>query len=198
MVWSTVLLFYILSAKPSIILIAIRIALPIVLLANLDFETIYPRATPDHDIIAGVAPFNITYAVELGSLENVMVPEYFVLFLAGLLRDPKVAFPAAPITDACINSGDDCLSYVLPGDFSQISAYTNDPNNLTLLPDLPHGNGAAYIVQNVLVHQLEFFPVQNTNSTSFLNSDCRIYGNSVLGSSMKVCMRNEGNDLIAG
>jgi hypothetical protein len=173
-----------------------RIVLSIVLLFNLDFETIYPRATPDYPIIGGVAPFNVTMATTLpGSLGDIIVPEYFVLLLQGLLRDPKASFPIPSQYDFCQTSTD-CFSYVIPGDFSQIATYTNDPNNQTFLLNVPHGDAPVYVAEQVSVYQLDFFPVQN--ATSFLDSDCRVFGNFVFGTTMKLCFRNEGTDLIAG
>lgn len=178
----------------SLIFVVSRIVLTFVLLIGINFVTVYRPVTPDHSIIAGAAPFNVTYST--GMYNRVEILNFFSMFLQGLLADSLFSITAPPTTEACQKAGEECYSYILPGDFVELGAYTGDKTNLTDILTLPHQNVDVYVANNVSVYQIEFFPVQN--SLLFTDDDCTAYGNPYLGTTFKLCLKNDGNDLVAG
>ena len=174
-------------------MLCIRVILPVILLFNPSFETVYRRTTADHQIIAGAAPFNVSYG--LGQYKDIVLQQYFALNLQGLLRDPKIALPISPVTDRCANSGD-CFSYALPGEFLLVAPFVGNINNATELLNLSHGDASVYIAERIPVFQVEFFPIQQ--AVSFSSEDCAAYGSAKLEIIFKLCFKNEGSDLVAG
>ena len=164
-----------------------------VLFFNPSFDAVYRRATANHQIIAGAAPFNVSYG--LGQYKDIVLQQYFALNVQGLLRDPKIALPISPITDRCANSGD-CFSYALPGEFLLVAPFVGNISNITELLNLSHGDASVFIAERIPVFQVEFFPIQQ--AVAFSSGDCAAYGSANLEIIFKLCLKNEGNDLVAG
>ena len=150
--------------------------------------------TPDNSIIAGAAPFNVTYS-RRPAAQTVLLQD-FSIFLQSLLTDPLHAIPASTVTEDCQMAGEGCYAYVLPGEFVLVSISSSSILNYTELLSLPHENANVYVAENVSVYQLEFFPPQN--STALADNDCNVYEFPLNQSSLKICLTNEGDDLIAG
>ena len=171
-------------ANPSITLIIIRTLLGIILLSSVNVETNYLRISSPANIIAGLGPFNVTMAL---SESPVFVSRWFMMQISGLLSDPQNAILTT--LDGNCSLADNCTAYLIPGDFKTIQARQS---NISSIPN----SAASFVVENAQGYLLKFSSSLHP-PLPFNDSDCQIYGvhNE---SALKLCLKNDGNDLLAG
>jgi len=131
---------------------------------------------------SGVSPINATLAIgDTDSLD-------FWAWFYGLIVSPNYSTTLPPVH--CSGSGVSCASYFLPG-----TAYVVTPSVTSFTQ---HPEASAFIVDNSLGYQIEFYPPTSVNELD--GALCKVYGwdwpdNSV---GVEICLKQSGNDLLAG
>ena len=161
-----------------------------------------------------MAPFNASLLTD--QFTNSLQVTFLIEF-QGFEFDPTVAFPFAPTVPACEMSGSDCHSYIIPSPLNALqviptnrsiaadekvnitATYANDGNSVANIPsqynETQRRGATTYVAVNERAYQLEFFPPES--EVVFLDSDCIIIGSAVSGA-LKTCLKNVGDDLVAG
>ena len=153
-------------------------------MSSVNVETNYLRISNTENIIAGLGLFNVTIAL---SNSPVFVSRWFMMQISGLLSDPRNAIPTT-LNESC-RLADGFTAYVVPGEFKTIQ--DRKPSNISNIPD----SAISFVVGNAPGYLLQFSSLKR--QLVFNDSDCQIYG-VYNENSLKLCLRNEGNDLIGG
>src|SRR5438045_3597682 len=102
-----------------------RLLLGVILLSSVQVDPNYLRIGVGESIIAGMGEFDASMAA------NVRVSGVWLsVQVAGLLLDPRIAAPVAPLSTDCKSLHKDCLAYILPG---QLEWVRNDTLNRDFL-----------------------------------------------------------------
>ena len=182
-------------AQFRLLLILIVGILGVALLFDVGFELLYiPITNNRNDVLSGIPSFNAS----LVKLNPEVLPGLFFMSSQRFLGDPKSTYSFPPISRPCILSPEDCFSYVIPGDFDKISIRGRDRKQKMNIFDLAinehERKSTTFVVEKAPAYHLEFFPIQS--SSTFGSSDCRVLGNFQMP--MMICLKNEGEDLVAG
>ena len=194
MVWTTVL-DNPYRTDDSIIQTLIKVVLSVILLSNISFETMYARVGSIQNIYSGTAPFNLSLAYQAGASE--IISETFMGYTGNLLFNTISVVPFPPSTSTCKAAGENCFSYIMPGDLGVVEEFSYGM--------LDHNGSTTFVSMKAPAYLLEYYPVQG--DVVFENSDCLDFEtllsvssdpSFVIGSLLRICLKNTGNDLIAG
>lgn len=172
----------------SAVHVLIRVAITIVLFTGFSFEKVYLRANPDISIRSGLPPFNVSLAIPE---KSVILSMFFTMSVKRLLSDTRTSVSFPPTTHGCKDSGSLCFSYVLPGEYEQISLQSNDSMGPIDFGRDNEEGATTFVSEDAPGYQLEYV---QTNYP-FNSSDCRIFQSFA---ALKICVANDGNDLMAG
>jgi hypothetical protein len=147
------------------------------------------------NIYSGAPPFNVSLAYMSGGLTD--IPDTFIADTFSLLQDPSSVATFPPSTPNCTSWSSECFSYVIPGDLQMVQI-VGDNNNASSPWFAPPSGATTFVSLNASAYQLEYFPSQP--GISFSPSDCQgvVWVAVNLTMSFMVCVKNIGNDLVAG
>lgn len=155
------------------------------LLSNPEFETTYKQVGPRNQIVAGLAPFNISIPG---------IPEetqgLFTYYTHCFLSNPQLA----AAVDPPVNQPNH-LSYIIPGPLWKVSI--TDLENEVITPldltDQQRDDANAYLVVGAPGYRLDYSPIE-TEEIFDNQTDCRVYDDS-----LQICVKNsDDRNLIAG
>jgi hypothetical protein len=174
------------SSHCSLIHQLFRIALSVVLLSNPAFETSYKQIGPTNQVIAGLAPFNISIP---GIAEETQ--GLFTYYVHSFLANPQIT----AVVDPPINVPNH-FSYILPGPLQKVSIMDLGGPKIVTPLDLTakqRDDANAFLVIGAPGYQLDFLPIDK--ELVFQDQiDCHVYDDS-----LQICVKNTNTgDLIAG
>jgi hypothetical protein len=167
-------------------LVVLRIALGVLLLSDISFQSTYNEVYNFSVSSAGLSPLNTTIAK--GTFDfNSKATAQFWWFYSSLLTDTQNVRAVAPLN--C--SGQLCDSYFMPGRAVNIVRDPSEPSvtteNLT--------DATALIQYDAPGYQVEFSQIDPPSPAMTLN-DCRLYGISDVA--IQICMMKEDSSFLAG
>jgi hypothetical protein len=164
----------------------LRVALGVVLLADVSFQRTYHSVHQIPVLQAGLPPMNTTFPST--DWFQITATDYFWFYFPALLADAKISEPVAPVS--CTGLG--CQGYFLPGLPSYIHFDPTTPNlTATEYPD-----ATTFIQQNAPGYQLDFSDIDVNKDPSVTLEDCRVYGLSILA--LQICLKQDNNSMLAG
>ena len=162
------------------------------MLSNISLNTRYIRIGEIDNILAGMPPFNLSSITAENA--SISLPGNF-MFNTNLLYNPKSTISISPLSKDCQAFGIDCYSYFLPGPLDRVNTGNGDGRVLSI-PPVDRRNATHYVVETAPGYQLEFSPFRET--ILFTELECRIIGVWPSVHLIDVCLKNVGDDLMAG
>lgn len=169
--------------------------LSVILLSNISFEMMYARVGSMQNIYSGTAPFNLSLAYTAGASE--IISETFMGYTENFLFNTISVVPFSPSTAICKAAGGNCFSYIMPGDLGVVEEFSYGLMDYNVSTTFVSMKAPAYL--------LEYYPIQD--DVAFENSDCLDFETLLsadqtpfieIGTLLRICLKNIGNDLIAG
>jgi len=166
--------------------VILRIALSVLLLSDISFQSTYDEVYQFSVGNAGLSPLNTTIATNRFNFDSLATAQFW-WFYSSILTDTQNVKSVQPLN--C--TGELCKSYFMPGMAAAILPDASEPpitaENFT--------NALSLIQHDAPGYQVEFSPIQLPIPTMTL-SDCRLYGISYVA--IQICLRNQGSSFIAG
>lgn len=145
-------------------------------MSKINPQTIYYPVQGVHSrrIVGGMGLYNTTLALDFANSGDPSLVQY-------LLKDSSISVSAPAISPYCLESGDDCVSYLVPGGLTTVFPWAFAANI--------NGNASVYIIHDAPAYQIDFWDAPS--GLDFNPSFCNTYG--MYGGVLQLCIESYGS-----